>query len=70
MSRDSETSVKVGLTVCAVQEVKKIGNDSRIIETTKPHTNKTEKFEFHWSCPANARKNGVGIIFKIDPSKN
>ena len=59
---------KIGLTVCAVQEVKRIGNDSRIIETTNPHTNKTENFEFHWSCPANARKNGVRIIFKIDPS--
>ena len=37
---------KVGLTVCAVQEVKRIGNESRIIETTNPHTSKPRNSSF------------------------
>ena len=56
---------KARLSVCCLQEVRRLNNDSVII--TEKHNNTEQKFEVYWSGHSSKRHHGVGIAIKLDP---
>ena len=54
---------KANLTICGLQEVRRLNTGSALIKTA---TNK--KYELYWSGQVSKRQHGVGFVIKVDPS--
>lgn len=54
---------KADLSICGLQEVRRLNKGSALIKS-----NADIKYEVHWSGHTNKRTHGVGIVIKIDSS--
>eukprot|EP00111_Clytia_hemisphaerica_P017270 TCONS_00051124-protein len=54
---------KANLSICGLQEVCRLNNDSAVIKSDSG-----SKYEVYWSGYVSKRTHGVGIVIKIDPS--
>ncbi|XP_066919455.1 craniofacial development protein 2-like [Clytia hemisphaerica] len=55
-----------GLSICALQETRRLGKGSGIISSTIE--NITNDYEIHWSGHLHKRTHGVSIAIKVDPN--
>ena len=54
---------KANITICGLQEVRRLNKSSAIIKT-----NTNSKYEVYWSGNQTKRQHGVGIVVKVDPN--
>ena len=57
---------KAGLSICAMQETRRLGKGSAIITNTIG--NIMNKYEVHWSGHLHKRIHGVSVVIKVDPN--
>lgn len=57
---------KAGLTICGLQEVRRLKTGSALIPVEVD--NNTTKYEVYWSGNLLKRQHGVGVVVKVDPN--
>ena len=62
--RDIHENAKAKLSVCCLQELCRLNNNSVII--TNKQNNFEQKYELYWSGYAFKKQHGVGITIKVD----
>ena len=57
---------KANLTICGLQEVRRLDTGSALIKTCRNGIN--NKYEIYWSGLSTKRQHGVGIVIKVNPN--
>ena len=55
---------KAGLSVCGIQELRRLNTGSALIESS--YENNENKYEVYWPGTATKRIHGVGVAIKVD----
>ena len=55
---------KAGLSICGIQELRRLNTGSALIESS--YENNENKYEVYWSGTATKRIHGVGVAIKVD----
>ena len=58
--------IKANLSICCLQEVRRLKNNSVTITNTNTNDNIVQKYELYWSGHTTKRYHGVGIAIKVD----